>query len=142
MDFKPVTEDEEYKHIVGFDNLIQPCAICGESATLWEFKKGISGPQKTVMCTNNNYKGQEIDCPMFMPPEIFYYRATIREAIKAWNEARSNKIVPINEAKLKRGLEAAKRRLQQMIETGTVDSTNCSFTLAMINEALGIEKGN
>lgn len=70
---------------------VQPCPVCGADAQVYTYDS-VNGPvQKLVACTTGGGFGpQDGDtihpgCLLFMPP-IDFYHATIREAVKYWNE--------------------------------------------------------
>ncbi len=71
-----------------------PCPCCGAESQIWQYAKSADSPAtKTVMCSNGDAIGpqeslaglQDSGCLLYMPPDDFY-RATIREAVKYWNE--------------------------------------------------------
>lgn len=70
---------------------LAPCPVCGAEAELWlhshDFKNGPI--RKAGMCSNGDPimpDGGLVDgCPLCMPPEHFY-RSTVREAVKYWND--------------------------------------------------------
>lgn len=70
---------------------VEPCPVCACAGELWQFSKADDGPlSKAVMCANGDSFGPQDGianegCLLFMPPDDFY-RATIREAVKYWNE--------------------------------------------------------
>lgn len=70
---------------------VEPCPVCASAGELWQFSKSDDGPaSKTVMCENGTAFGPQEGavtegCLLFMPPDDFY-RATIREAVKYWND--------------------------------------------------------
>lgn len=69
---------------------IELCPCCGAEPELWQY---ISRPDavasKVVMCTTGDPIGPQdstnAGCPLYMPPNQ-HYCATIREAVKFWNE--------------------------------------------------------
>lgn len=70
---------------------IEDCPVCATSPEVWQYipKKG-EDAQKVVMCSHSEDIGPHDaiaggGCPMYMPPNSFY-RPTIREAVKHWNE--------------------------------------------------------
>ena len=82
---------EMYKPLALPDTPLEPCPVCASSAELWQFSKTIDGPAtKVVMCSHNEkivpQDGSVNEgCPLFMPDDD-HYRATIREAVKYWND--------------------------------------------------------
>lgn len=68
-----------------------PCPCCGMDAQLWRYAKSETDPSTpVVMCENGDKFGPQDGmanegCLLYMPPDNFY-RATIREAVKYWNE--------------------------------------------------------
>ena len=71
-----------------------PCPCCGAESQIWQYAKSADSPAtKTVLCSNGDAIGpqeslaglQDSGCLLYMPPDDFY-RATIREAVKYWNE--------------------------------------------------------
>lgn len=65
------------------------CPLCGSKPDLYQYvEKGDA--LKVVMCSHGEAFGPQsglVDegCPFYMPPNAFY-RPTIREAVKHWNE--------------------------------------------------------
>lgn len=68
-----------------------PCPVCAADAELWQFSKSDTSPtSKAGMCQNGDKIGPQdgiagAGCLLFMPPDEFY-KATIREAVKYWND--------------------------------------------------------
>ena len=68
-----------------------PCPCCGAAAELWRYAASGTAPSTPVaMCTNGDKIGPQDGlagegCVLYMPPDNFY-RATIREAVKYWND--------------------------------------------------------
>lgn len=69
----------------------EPCPVCYADPEIWQY---IANPgevaQKVVMCSHGDEIGPHDalaggGCPLYMPPQSFY-RPTIREAAKHWNE--------------------------------------------------------
>lgn len=85
------TPHDDYKQLDLPDTPLEACPICASEAELWQFSKANDGPcTKAVMCSNGEQFGPQDGlggdgCPLFMPHET-HYRATIREAVKYWNE--------------------------------------------------------
>ena len=76
------------------ETTLLPCPCCGADAQIWQYAESAASPAtKTVMCSNGDAIGpqgslaglQDSGCLLYMPPDDFY-RATIREAVKYWNE--------------------------------------------------------
>ncbi|WP_295378457.1 hypothetical protein [uncultured Pseudacidovorax sp.] len=70
---------------------IEQCPVCAAGPEVWQYipKEG-ENAQKVVMCSTGEDIGPhdalaDGGCPMYMPPNSFY-RPTIREAVKHWNE--------------------------------------------------------
>ena len=70
------------------------CPVCGSPAELWQYSPALLAPSTKVgMCTNGDQFGPQLGiagivdsgCLLYMPPDDFY-RPTIREAAKYWNE--------------------------------------------------------
>ena len=70
---------------------LEACPVCGSTACVYQYQKEEDGPaQKLICCSNGEAFGPQIAAPtegclLYMPPDDFY-RATIREAAKYWNE--------------------------------------------------------
>jgi hypothetical protein len=70
---------------------IAACPVCGAAGALWQYSKSEQdATTKAVMCTNGEAIGPQDGvvnegCLLYLPPRGFY-QATIREAIKYWNE--------------------------------------------------------
>ena len=68
-----------------------PCPCCGMDAKLWRYAKSeTDSSTPVVMCENGDKLGPQDGhanegCLLYMPPDNFY-RATIREAVRYWNE--------------------------------------------------------
>jgi hypothetical protein len=83
---------EMYKQIdISQGVSLLPCPCCGMSAQLWRYaKSGIDPSTLVAMCSNGDKFGPQDGainegCLLYMPPDNFY-RATIRDAVKYWNE--------------------------------------------------------
>jgi len=55
---------------------LEACPVCGSDAVGYQYQKEAFGPQIAAPTEG---------CLLYMPPDDFY-RATIREATKYWNE--------------------------------------------------------
>lgn len=69
---------------------LEACPCCGSTPELWQYITEAGDAQKVVMCPNSEPIGPQDGiadegCLLYMPPNGFY-RATIREALKYWNE--------------------------------------------------------
>jgi hypothetical protein len=70
---------------------IEPCPVCAADPEVWQYiAKPGEVAQKVVMCGHSDDIGPHDalaggGCPLYMPPQSFY-RPTIREAVKHWNE--------------------------------------------------------
>lgn len=70
---------------------LELCPCCACTPEIWQFQKEKDGPaSKAVMCSNGAAFGPQDGivnegCLLNMPPDDFY-KATIREAVKYWNE--------------------------------------------------------
>ena len=70
---------------------LEPCPVCASSPELWRRSDSPSSPTETaVCCCNGDAIGPqdgEVNkgCLLYMPPDDFY-RPTIRDAVKYWNE--------------------------------------------------------
>lgn len=70
---------------------LELCPCCGGTPELWQYSTAPDAPAtKVVMCKTNEPIGPQDGltnegCPLYMPPD-HHYRATIREAIKYWND--------------------------------------------------------
>lgn len=80
-----------YKPLALPDTPLEGCPVCASTAELWQFSQTEDGPTtKVVMCSNGEKIGPQdgsahAGCPLYMPDDE-HYRATIREAVKYWNE--------------------------------------------------------
>lgn len=83
---------ELYQKVTSFEP-VWPCPVCSADAQVYTYRDdSVNGPvQKLVTCTAGGMFGpQDADtihpgCLLFMPP-IDFYHATIREAVKFWND--------------------------------------------------------
>lgn len=81
---------EMYKKLEDHPTL-ERCPVCASAAELWRYSKSETAPSTPVaMCSNGEAFGPQDGianegCLLFMPPDEFY-KATIREAVKYWNE--------------------------------------------------------
>lgn len=70
---------------------LEPCPVCAANAELWQYMPKPDAPaQKVVCCEHSDDIGPHDalaggGCPLYMPP-LSFYRPTIREAVKHWNE--------------------------------------------------------
>jgi hypothetical protein len=70
---------------------VEPCPVCAADPEVWQYiAKPGEVAQKVVMCGHSDEIGPHDalaggGCPLYMPPQSFY-RPTIREAVKHWNE--------------------------------------------------------
>lgn len=69
---------------------IEPCPCCSSDGALWQYIAADGGVSTAVMCSHGGPIGPQDGaaydgCPLYMPNDDFY-RATIREAVKYWNE--------------------------------------------------------
>lgn len=91
---------DEYKRLeIPAGVTLRPCPACGADAELWQYSKSETSPTNKIgMCSNGTAIGPQQGlvhegCLLFMPPDEFY-QATIREAVKFWNEyARALEII-------------------------------------------------
>lgn len=69
----------------------EACPVCYADPEIWQYiAKPGEVAQKVVMCGHGDEIGPHDalaggGCPLYMPPQSFY-RPTIREAVKHWNE--------------------------------------------------------
>jgi hypothetical protein len=67
------------------------CPVCGSAASLWQYSTSETAPRKLlVCCTNGEPIGPQDGlvgegCLLYLPPNNFY-RETIRDAVRYWNE--------------------------------------------------------
>lgn len=87
-----MTPHDDYKRLeVPAGSALRPCPVCASDAELWQFSKSDTAPTSKVgMCSNGDSFGPQDGianegCLLFMPPQEFY-KATIREAVKYWND--------------------------------------------------------
>jgi hypothetical protein len=70
---------------------LYPCPVCAADAELWQYSESETDPtSKLGMCSNGEAFGPQSGivnegCLLYMPPGDFY-RATIRDAVKYWND--------------------------------------------------------
>ena len=69
---------------------LEPCPCCGSNPRVWQYVDDVIGATKVVMCSFGDSIGPQNDelsngCPLYFP-SVEAYRATIREAVKYWNE--------------------------------------------------------
>jgi hypothetical protein len=70
---------------------LEACPVCGSEAALWQYSESETTPRKLlVCCTHGDAIGPQDGltnegCLLYMPPENFY-RETIRDAVRYWNE--------------------------------------------------------
>lgn len=86
---------DDYKQMVlPSEHTLEPCPVCGSKPELWQYSEDETSPvTKLVACSMGEPIGPQdgvvfAGCPLYMPPNNFY-RATIREAVKFWNEMAS-----------------------------------------------------
>lgn len=82
---------DDYKKLDLPETPLEVCPVCASKAELWQFSKSETDfTSKSVMCSNGDAFGPQQGsadegCLLYMPPPEFY-KATIREAVKFWNE--------------------------------------------------------
>jgi hypothetical protein len=83
---------DDYKPLDTPDGVtLHRCPVCSSEAALWQYSTSPTNPTtKSVMCTNGDKIGPQDGiknegCLLYMPPDNFY-RATIRDAVRYWNE--------------------------------------------------------
>lgn len=69
---------------------LEPCPCCGSAPRVWQYIDDAGDATKVVMCSFGDSIGpqtglQSSGCPLYFP-SMEGYRATIREAVKYWNE--------------------------------------------------------
>jgi hypothetical protein len=70
---------------------LEPCPVCGSEAQLWQYSESDTAPRKLLgMCSHGEPIGPQDGltnegCLLYMPPNQFY-RETIRDAVRYWNE--------------------------------------------------------
>jgi len=79
---------DEFTKIENHSHALYRCPICGADAELWELDDERRGIFKFVACSRKEDRQliEGIDCPLVFPEPTGFYRATQREAIRAWNE--------------------------------------------------------
>ena len=71
--------------------VLEPCPVCGSEAGLWQYSESETAPRKLlVMCSHGEKIGPQDGlihegCLLYMPGDNFY-RETIRDAVRYWNE--------------------------------------------------------
>jgi len=82
---------DEFKRMETPEEHMEPCPCCGADAELWQRSTSPTSPcTKFGACTTSYAIGPQDGlcsdgCLLYMPPDSFY-KATIREAVKYWNE--------------------------------------------------------
>lgn len=82
---------DDYKPLALPEGRIELCPCCGAKPELWQYSTAPDAPAtKVIMCPTNEPIGPQDGltnegCPLYMPPDC-HYRATIREAVKFWND--------------------------------------------------------
>lgn len=82
---------DNYTRLTDASHALEPCAVCGSGAELWQFQATKDGPASKVVCCSLREPFGPQDgivnegCLLYMPPDGFY-KATIREAVRYWNE--------------------------------------------------------
>lgn len=90
-DAVPKTHDEYTQLVIPDGTHIEPCPVCAADAELWQYmKEPGSAAEKVVCCAHSDGIGPHEalaggGCPFYLPP-LSFYRPTIREAVKHWNE--------------------------------------------------------
>lgn len=70
---------------------LERCPVCGSEGALWQYSTSPTAPTtKAVMCGHGDAIGPQDGvknegCLLYMPPDNFY-RATIKDAVRHWNE--------------------------------------------------------
>lgn len=70
---------------------LYPCPVCAADAELWQYSEAETAPTtKLVMCSRGEAFGPQNGlvnegCLLYMPPGEFY-KASIRDAVKYWND--------------------------------------------------------
>ena len=70
---------------------LYPCPVCAADAELWQYSEAETTPTtKLVMCSRGEAFGPQNGlvnegCLLYMPPGEFY-KASIRDAVKYWND--------------------------------------------------------
>lgn len=70
---------------------LERCPVCGSEAGLWQYSESETAPRKLlVMCSHGDRIGPQDGlihegCLLYMPDNNFY-RETIRDAVRFWNE--------------------------------------------------------
>lgn len=83
---------DDYKPLDGAGwTPLEPCPVCGSEAALWQYSASETTPRKLLVCCTHGDKIGPQDgltnegCLLYMPPDNFY-RETIRDAVRYWNE--------------------------------------------------------
>jgi hypothetical protein len=86
-----MTHDEFKRLEIAEGTHIEPCPLCAADAQLWQFSESVSAPtSKFVTCSHSDDLGPRDGlvyngCVLYDPPKDFY-KATIRDAVKHWND--------------------------------------------------------
>lgn len=113
---------------------IEACPVCGSAGQLWRYSESPDSPTTTVvMCSNGDKLGPQQGivnegCYLYIPTENAH-RATIREAVKYWNEYAKALIAKRVSNGLSHPLEFGKRGEQMFFSIGAQ-----SFLLAYCPE--------
>jgi hypothetical protein len=90
-DYKPVDMSQFAFAPPNGGPTLAPCPVCGSAASLWQYSTSETAPRKLlVCCTNGEPIGPQDGlvgegCLLYLPPNNFY-RETIRDAVRYWNE--------------------------------------------------------
>lgn len=82
---------DDYKPLDCDPAKLERCPVCGSEAALWQYSESETDPrQLLVACSHGDKIGPQDGlayegCPLYMPKQDFY-RETIRDAIRFWNE--------------------------------------------------------
>jgi hypothetical protein len=83
---------DDYKPLQTPDGItLERCPLCHSEAALWQYSTSPAAPRKLLACCSHGEPIGPQDglvnegCLLYMPPDNFY-RETIRDAVRYWNE--------------------------------------------------------
>jgi hypothetical protein len=89
-DYKPV-DLSQFASAPPDGYALERCPVCGSAGQLWQYSESETAPRKLLVCCTHGEPFGPQDgltnegCLLYMPPDNFY-RETIRDAARYWNE--------------------------------------------------------
>lgn len=122
--------------------VLEPCPVCGNEAGLWQYSESETSPRKLLaMCSHGEKIGPQDGiknegCLLYMPPDQFY-RETIRDAVRYWNEFA--KALTAMRAAGGADVAAAEAELAEMRAHGNADdATEAAAHLERLRHTAGV----